>query len=656
MTARRGSTVLSTLVLGTCLLGQAHAQPVAGPPGAPPIDPRAMSGIPRADPQTEPGTITVRCLLGSFREPAVGAVVELELKSADGSKLEKRSAVAGDDGRASFGDLAPYYGGTAVASTVFEGATVRSQPIQPAPTLGYRVMLVKGAGDPGAAGSPPSTGPSSPGPSTSPPPGDVPLPGQPFPNPGTPKGTVLVGTLDLRGGTAVQGAKVRLVITPPGGQPEIREATSDARGTARFADLEALVDASLVVEADLPGGPQKSQPFTLAGQETGMAVVLAVAAPRAPERRRLQPPRNIPTLAPGSVRVTVIGPDDAPVSGAQVVVVKQDVTNMNQRFEEVTGDDGVARVADLPVTGEGLFHVEVQHAGAPWRSSFFQLDDRMGVAVEVRVYPVTRDLTRVRSAVQFGVEPMENDRARVAQLFQVVVDGDAAYWPATPLKIEPPPDATGMVALDRADAILSHTDPEPFATVTSPIPPGEVVDLSIAYLLEHDGSAEIKWTSPFPVIDARAVVSDGLTLTRGAKGPPTRPPHEGEARNDFQIYELGAMPMGQPFDLVVDGLVTRSRLYQRLGLGFGIAVALACGLAFALRPRASLQARLLRRRDALLKKLEAAAPDARPALIDALDQIFCQLDALGSGQRHVDPGAAWSGKPPEKQEPPRDKA
>ena len=138
------------------------------------------------------------------------------------------------------------------------------------------------------------------------------------------------------------------------------------------------------------------------------------------------------------------------------------------------------------------------------------------------------------------------------------------------------------------------------------------------------------------------------SLTRGAKGPPTRPPHEGEARNDFQIYELGAMPLGQPFDLVVDGLVTRPRLYQRLGLGLGLAVALACGLAFALRPRASLQARLIRRRDALLKKLEAATPDARPALIDALDQIFCQLDALGSAQRHADPGAAWSDKPSDK--------
>ncbi len=647
MTTRRTSAVLTILVLGTCLFGQAQAQPAGGPP----IDPRAMSGIPRVDPQTEPGSITVRCLLGSFREPAAGVTVELELKSADGSKIERRTAVAGPDGRASFADLVPYYGGTAVASVEFEGGRVRTQPIQPAAAAGYRVLLVKGAGEPAAAGAPGPVGPG-PGPSASPPP-DVPLPGRAFANPGTPKGTILVGTLDLRAGNAVQGAKVRLHITPPAAPPEVREGTSDVRGTVKFPDLGAFpAGTTFIVEADLTGGAQVSESFTLDGQETGMAVVLAVMAPRAVERRPLQPPRGMPTLAPGSVRVTVIGPDDGPVADTRVVVIKRDVTNMNQRFDDVTGDDGVARVADIPLTGEGLFQVEVEYAGAPWRSSFFQLDDRMGVAVELRVFPVTRDLSRVRSAVQFGVEPMENDKARISQLLQVVVEGDEAYWPATPLKIEPAIGGTGMVALDRADRILAHEDPEPFATVTSPIPPGQIVDLSIAYLLEHDGTAELRWTAPFPILDARAVIARGLTLVRGAKGPPITPQHgQGDVRDDFDVFELGGMPLGQSFDLAVSGLVTRSRLYQRLGIGFGLAVALLCGVAFALRPRASLEARLMRRRDVLLRKLDAASPEQRPAIIDALDQIFCQLDALAGGRRHADPGAAWS---PDK--PPQDRA
>lgn len=631
------------MLFGTCHTGHVLAQP----PGGPPIDPRAMSGIPRADPQTEPGTITVRCLLGSFSQPAVGATVELELKTADGSKTEKRSAVAGADGRASFGDLTAYVGGTAVASADLDGERQSSRPVPVTPAEGYRVLLVKGAGQASAGTSPaPAAGPGASTGSAAP--GDVPVPGVAFTNPGTPKGTLLVGTLDLRGGTPLEGVKVRLVLTGPDAKTETREAVSDSRGTARFPDLDGLApDVSLIAEADLPTGTERSQPFSLAGKDVGMAVVLAVIGPQAPTRRQLMGPRAVPTILPGTVRVTVFGPDDRPVGAAPVTIVKQDSTGFSQRYQDVTGDDGVARVGDIPVGNEGLYHVEVQHAGAPWRSSFFTLDERMGVAIEMRVYPVTTDLTRVRSAVQFGVDSMENDLARVDHLYQVFVDGDAAYWPGKPYKLSAADGATGLVVRDRADEILKHDQDAPFTTIEGPLPPGELIDLSTAYLLEHDGTVEIRWSGPFPIVDSRAVVADGLKLTRGSKKPPVRPPHEnGEAgRAEFDVYELGAMPQGQAFDLQVDGLVTRSRFYKWLGLGFGLFVALACGLAFALRPRASLRDRLLRRKTALLRKLDgAAAGPEREAIVAALDQVFCQLDALDVRPRHADPAAAWQDK------------
>jgi 5-hydroxyisourate hydrolase-like protein (transthyretin family) len=633
------------LFAGTCLAGHASAQPAGGPP----IDPRAMSGIPRADPQTEPGTITVRALLGSFSQPAVGVTVELELKSQDGSKTETRTAVAGADGRASFADLSDFHGGTAVARADLDGERQSSQPITVTPAQGYRVLLVKGAGSAGAAPQGPGAGPAT---APSAPPGaqhgqpDVPLPGVAFVNPGTPKGTLLVGTLDLRGGTPLEGVKVRLVLTAPDGKTETREAVSDARGTSRFPGLDELAaDIALVAEADLPSGTERSQPFSLAGKDVGMAVVLAVIGQRAPQKRQMMGPRAVPTISPGTVRVTVVGPDDQPINGIPVAVVKQDSTGFSKRYEDATGEDGVARVADIPITGEGLFHVEASYAGAPWKSSFFTLDERMGVAVEMRVYPITTDLTRVRSAVQFGVESMENDLARVDHLLQVFVDGDAAYWPGKPYKLNAADGATGLVVRDRADQVLEHDQEAPFTTITGPLPPGELIDLSTAYLLEHDGTAEIRWAAPFPIVDGRAVVVDGLKLTKGAKKPPVRPPHEnGESRVDLDVYEIGAMPQGQAYDLVVDGLVTRPRTYKWLGLGFGLFVAFACGLAFALRPRTSLRDRLLRRKALLLRKLEAAGPDQREPIVAALDQVYCQLDALESRPRHADPGAAWQDK------------
>jgi hypothetical protein len=627
-------TVLSVLVLGTCLSGPVLAQPA----GAPPIDPRQMSGIARADAQTEPGTITFRCLLGSFKEPAAGVAVTLELRSADGGKLETRTAVAGDDGRASFGDLAPYYGGSAVASVDFGGEVVKSQAVVPAPTVGFRVLLVKGAGEAGASApvSAPSTGPGAPKP------GDVPMPGTAFPNPNTPKGTVLIGTLDLAAGTAVQGARVRLSITRPDQPVETRDATSDARGTARFDMSGVPDDAVLVAEADLPHGTERSQPFTLAGQTTGVAVVLAKIVPRARERAPLPPPRAVPTLPPGTVRITVVGPDDTPIEGVPVSVFKRDETNTKQRFDDTTAEDGTARITEIPVGTTGLYHVVAEHGGAPWRTDFFQMDDRMGVAATLRVFPITRDVSRVRAAVQFGVEPLENDLARIAQLCQVFVEGDAAYWPGSSTRLEAAEGGTGMVIMNRADMLLDHDGEAPFATIGGPLPPGEVIDLSIAYLLEHDGTAEIRWKSPFQIMEARAVVAPGLKVERGAKSGPVKPQHGGVA-DDFEVYDLGDMSPGQPFDVAVSGLVTRPRVYQRLGVAIGLAVLLGCGLAFALRPRASLRDRLVRRRDVLLRKLDATAdPRERSALIAALDQIFHQLDALGGGPRHADLGAAWS--------------
>ena len=627
--------VLSTLALGACLIDHARAQPAAGPP----IDPRAMSGIPRVDPQTEPGTITVRCLRGSFKDPAVGVTVKLELRSADGGKLETRSVVAGADGRASFTELAPYYGGSAVARVDFEGEQVSSQSITPSPAEGVRVLLVQGAGASASAATPPppAAAPASPQ--------DVPMPGTPFATPNAPRGTVLVGALDLRTGGPVVGAKVRLKITRSDAAEETREALSDARGTARFTGLEALpADAVLVAEADLATGTQHSQPFTLAGRDSGLAVVLAVVAPRETARRPLSPPRSFPTIPAGTVRVTVLDGADQPLPEVQLAVIRRDASGLSARFEGATGEDGVARVADVDVGEDGLYLVEATYDGAPWRSRFFRMDERMGVAVELRLFKVSNDPSLVRAAVQFNVQPLENDMARVVQYFQVHVDGDRAFWAEPPLRIVPGEGATEMAVLDRADEVLEHDRKSPFATLSSPLPPGEVVDLSIGYIVPHRGEVDVRWTPPFPVIEARAVLTDDLRLTRGSKGPAKRPPHDQAAEVD--MYELGAAPLGKAYDLHVEGLVVQPRLYRHLGLGLGLAVAFASLLAFALRPRATLRARLTRRRDELLRELDGAAAAARAPLVAELDRVYYQLDALGGGSRHVDPGAAWSGQRP----------
>ena len=643
----------ATCFVGTCIVPVLMASLLAGAsaaqgPGMP--DPRQMSGLPRVDPQTEPGTLVIRVLRGGFADPGVGLTVTLELRSADGGQTQTRTAVSVEQGRATFAELTPFAGGTAVASVDFgDGEVVRSQEVKVDPSVGVRMLLVKGA----ASGAPAAA--------TSAPASDVPRPGVAFPNPGQAKDTVVVGTLDLAGGKPFTGVEVRLEISPPSGPVETRKIVSDGRGAARFTDLGAVAPGSKVVaEATLGGEVKRSEPFTISGQEHGMAVVLAVTSAAAggadgvdvgPQRRPLQPPRALPTIAVGTVRAAVIGPDDAGVPAAEVAVVKLDVTGTRQRFTASAGDDGVARVEEVALADDALYQVEVVYGGAPFRSRLFQMTDRMGVAVEVRVFPTTSDVSRVRSAVQFGVESLENDQARVVQLHQAVVSGDEAFWPAAPLRISGPADATGMVVLDRATVELEHADGAPFATLKEPLPPGEVVDMSIAYLMPHRGALTLRWSTPFPVETGRVVLTPGLKVVKGAVGPPVRPPHqEGQGPVEFDVYDLGKLAVGASFEVAVEGLVTTPRVFRHIGLGLGLLVGLGTLLAVVLRPRASLQQRLQRRKEALLRALDridagavSGAGGARERVIFALDQVYRQLDVFsGTGSKgQVEPGAGW---------------
>lgn len=650
MRLSRRSGTIAALAAASLLLASPGA---AQGPGGPPMDPRAMSGIPRIDPQTEAGTIVVRVLRGSFQNPGVGLTVTLELRSLDGSKLEKRTAVSVEQGRASFGDLGVYAGGTAVASVEFDGEVVRSQEVKLDPNVGVRMLLVQGA-TPTAA--PTASAPSAPAPA----PDDVPMPGTAFPNPGQQPGSVVVGTLDLAGGRPFVGIEVTLEIAKPDAPVERRTATSDQRGAARFGDLAGLPPGTkLVAEAVLSGEKKRSEAFSLDGQQHGLAVVLAVvgagadSGPTLSERRPLQTPRAVPTLPGGTVRATIYGPDDRPIAGTDVFVVRLDVAGTRERFAGSTGPDGVARVEDIGLVDDSLYQVEVPYSGAPFRSRLFQLSDRMGVMLELRVFPTTSDTSKIRSAVQFGVEALENDQARVVQLHQAVVEGDKAFWPSTPLRISGPPEVGGIVVLDRATVELDHKEGAPFATLAEPLPPGEMVDLSIAYLMPHRGALALQWSSPFPVANGRVVVTPELKVKKGAQSGPVRPPHqEGQGPVEFDLYELGPLAAGARYDLEIDGLVTTPRVFRELGVAFGLLVLLGTGLAALLSPRASLLQRLRNRRDALLRQLDRLVigkQDAeRDRVIMALDQVYRQLDVLApapSAGAKVDVGGAWDHKP-----------
>ncbi|MCA9634912.1 MAG: hypothetical protein KC420_02650 [Myxococcales bacterium] len=334
---------------------------------------------------------------------------------------------------------------------------------------------------------------------------------------------------------------------------------------------------------------------------------------------------------------------DLPVSQQAVEIQKRDVTGAIRSYEGVSGPDGVAYVEGIEYGADSAYEVVVRHKGAPFRSDLFRLHESMGAIAEVRVFATTNDLSRVRSAAQIEVIARENDLAQVAQLYQVFVDGDEAFWPGPGLRISGAEGASGFVVMDRASPILSHAGKAPFAELEEPIPPGEVVDLSIAYLVEHDGTATIRWTPTLPLFEGGVLLPRDLKLTKGSDKPPTPPPQAPEAPYDY--YALGAKAVGQPIELVVEGLPVRPRIYKQIGLALGLGILALLGLSLAIRPRSGLRERRLARRAELVAALErvgagADQEDERGKIIAELDQVVRKLEALGVDKRAGEGAAA----------------
>jgi hypothetical protein len=592
--------------------------------GPPPIDPRQMSGIPRADPQVAPGTITVRVLDGGFDKPATNTEVKLEITGSDGTK-ETRTAKTDASGRATFDGLTAFIGGSAIAKADRNGTTLSSQPIDLFAQSGSRVMLVA---DTGGGAAPRHGQPGG---------ADVPLPGTAFPLEGTKAGELVVGTFDLDARKPMPDVEVTLEIEKPDGTKETRSGKSDARGKVEWKDLGeptlpkgTKLTVSGVVVAGQPA--QRSTTFEM-DPNVGMAVVLAKGTmdtrePQRPQQRpRLPGPRVVDSLPTGTVHVRVVDGGDVPVAGQPVTVVKKDATGVDVDYPGTTGADGTADV-EVDVQSDAFYLVETIYDGGPYRSGFFQTDRKGGIAVDFRVWATTDDVSRVRSVVQFDIDGLENDLARVVQLQDVMVMGDEAFWPAGGMKIFPAEGGKGIKVLPMSEDLLAQDDEKaPWVALAGPIPPGELVRLGIAYVIEHDGEAEIEWSTTLDSLETSVLVGADQKLdSEGAK--PTEHP---SPIPDKTVYVMGARGPNAKLEFAVGGLPIRDPTYRIVG---GVIATLLVGLTMAmvaLRRGGDARSRAIARRDELLGLLEQKAgsdPARRTRIITALDRIYRQLDAL----------------------------
>ncbi len=618
-----------TVALGAGLLSPSPVW--AGPP--PMANPSAMSGIPRPDPKLSPGTVTVRCLgKAGFSAPAVDLEVELVITGTDG-QTTRLTAKTQEQGRATFDGLSDHIGGSAVAKATLGGAEVSSSSISLLPQAGTAVMLVEGAGTP--ASSPPPQ--AQPRPNTP----DIPAPGNAFALQGTELGTLTIGTFDLDARKPIGSVVVKLTITPPEGDPIVRELTTDARGKAIFDKLlppDTPAGSKMVAEATLVDGGtlRKSAAFEMDPTQ-GMALVLAEGADNFNAAPRQQPPpqagpralpgpRIIRTLDPGKVRIKLWSGADQPIAGQKVIVVKKTAAGGVDKYRAETGADGTVVVENVPVQQDALYFVESIFSRAPYQSSFFGMDSRGGVAVDLRLFETTADRSVVRSAVQYDVEERENDLAQIVQIYEVMVSGDKAFWDPK-LEISSVEGAKGFVVLRPAEAFLDHAEKAPFATLHGPIPPGQTTNLSVGYLLEQTGEVHLQWDPPFEVIQSSVLVSDSLTLV-AEQSEATDLPSPIPTK---VVHTMSGVPQGELVDFTMLGLRHRSPLIKRIGW-FGLAGFGLVTLVGLMRRRPGRRTLLIADRDRLLEEVAAAGQDETrlEQLLSELDRVVRQLEVLDS--------------------------
>lgn len=628
----------SAAIAATISLSIGGATAQAAPP--PMMDPSQMSGIPRPDPKLAPGTVTVRCLgKAGFSAPAVDTDVTLAVTGSDG-KVTSFTGKTQEQGRATFDQLTDLIGGTAVASVTLGGTEVKSGTITLLPGAGTAVMLVEGASAPAAGPTALPSAPAAPGRGGEP---AIPAPGNAFPLDGMEVGSLTIGTFDLDARKPVPSVVVKLTITPPEGEAVVRELTTDARGKAVFDKLlppEVPAGSTLSAEALLVEGGtlRRSRPFSMA-TDKGMALVLAEGAeqfqapagqqaqpPAKAQRAALPPPRILRTLPRGTVRVSLRDANDQPVASQPLIVVKKAATGAVEKFRAVSGPDGSVTVKDIPVKQDSLYFIESAYGKAPYQSSFFGMDDRGGIDVQMRLFETTSDPSVIRAAVQYDIVEGENDLAQIIQVFEVMVDGDKAFWDPE-LRIESMDGSKGFTVLRPAEAFLDHDEKAPYATLHGPIPPGSLTNLSTGYLFEHDGSVDLEWVAPFDLVQVSVLQDERLELIAdGKKLGDHASPIPGRV-----VWTLNQFSRGETVSFTMTNLRHRDKLVENIAWGSlgGFGLITVFGL---MRARPSKKDQLQAQRDRLLQDLESAKGDnARSeALLSELDRVIRQLEVLES--------------------------
>lgn len=326
-----------------------------------------------------------------------------------------------------------------------------------------------------------------------------------------------------------------------------------------------------------------------------------------PSLARTEPSSSVPA---GSIRVTVVDENGAPVPDAAVDVGVRSQTDDRTRHNARTDANGVVVFEGLP-TGTGqAYRVNVPYLGATYSSSPFQLPTDRGYDVRITRLPVTRDERFVFFHLFRVIVEVRDERLHIIHQAELTNAGRQTFvFPADGLRVDLPEGATAFQAQQvMTDQRVEATPDGRGYLLRGSLPPG-TTRLAWAYDLPIDDD-----TVRFPVgvplrffgLQVISQAPEGMVMDVSGMPDPQRIESEGQP---LWVTQLRRGPTDSPIQRVT---VTISGIPQPGPLRW---IAVAIALVFVLGgvfmraaraddPREAAKARA-RRREELLAEARA---------------------------------------------------
>lgn len=249
-----------------------------------------------------------------------------------------------------------------------------------------------------------------------------------------------------------------------------------------------------------------------------------------------------------------------------------------------TDPQGRFAFSGLPIGGSRVFLVKVEYGGVPYTARTVLSAAAPVRDVPLSVFAATTDRTAVRGTIVFAVFELVHDALRVSVVQRLdnatdhavaVTDKDPLVFPLP--HVSPVPRAPAPV-----EFVDGWRDPHVRnGTITDAIPvlPGTT---QVAYAVgvePRDRTATLRWEFPYGATDVELLADPRLRVL-GAdlhrNGSVT------ERGRQYMRWSGGAVPAGGSMSMRIDGLPVFVDRWPWIAAG-GLALALACGLAVALR-------------------------------------------------------------------------